>query len=906
MSQLKRVLGLTALALACAMGPMSGTGVQAMQAAQTGIVTGRVVDASRGEALPGALVRVDGTAVSAATDRQGAFRLTGVPLGRQTLVVTYLGRLEARPTVEVSATQGPAVEIKLEEDYSYSETVTVTGESIQEGQARALNQQRTALNITNVVAADQIGSFPDPNAAEAASRIPGVSIARDQGEGRYVLVRGTEARLNSMMIDGERIPAPEGDARQVALDAIPADQLQSIEVSKAVTPDMDADSIGGAVNLITKQAVNKPTMLLTLAGGYNALQRSGNQQFASGTFGRRVNNGRVGLLVGFSASQLTRGSENFEAEYDGNDLDDLQLRDYQVDRNRYGFNGSVDVRVSDNSSLVFKAIVNRFEDYEVNNRIRFRPGNRRIEHVLKNRNQNENIRSVSASGNHLLGTGAVLDYRLSYGFAEEIQPDRLDTIFRQTGVDFSPSISNPENIQPNPSKNDPSTAKLNAWETEIFDTHDRDWTGSINLRVPMGVSANGARFLKVGAKFKDKSKVRHNALTVGKPSGTVLLPSLQDAGFDNSRFLNFFPANYAPFPGISADASRAAFKALPSGNIEIDNEGDAENYDASEQVFAGYAMAELFVGPNLTLLPGVRVESTKVDYKGYQVLYDADGDYASTSPVTGTDRYTQVLPGFHVRYGLDANTNVRAAYTRTIARPNYVDLVPYQLVFQEDSEIERGNSALKPTTSDNVDLLLERYFQSVGVISGGVFYKRMKDYIFTFHFKEQAFGDLYDISQPQNGETATLWGAELAYQNQLRFLPSPFDGLGLYANYTWTDSTAKYPERATDSTLPGQSKHLGNLSVWYEKYGFSAKASWNFHGKYIDEVGGSATEDVYYDNHTQLDINVSQRVHKRIKVYADFLNLTNAPLRYYIGNTNRPIQQEYYRWWSQFGVKINW
>jgi TonB-dependent receptor len=147
---------------------------------------------------------------------------------------------------------------------------------------------------------------------------------------------------------------------------------------------------------------------------------------------------------------------------------------------------------------------------------------------------------------------------------------------------------------------------------------------------------------------------------------------------------------------------------------------------------------------------------------------------------------------------------------------------------------------------------------------------------------------------------------ELAYQNQLRFLPAPFDGLGLYANYTWTDSAATYPDRTQDSALPGQSKHLGNVSIWYEKHGFSAKTSWNFHGRYIDEVGGDSTEDVYYDNHTQLDISVSQRLMKRIKVYADFLNLTNAPLRYYIGTTNRPIQQEYYRWWSQFGVKVNW
>jgi len=898
---MKRLRGVV-LALAT----MSGACGQVAFAQESGVMAGRVLDAQRGGPLTGALVRVEGTALSTASDDQGAFRLAGVPAGSRTVLVTYLGRKDVTTTVEMTGGVVTIPDIRLEMSAAFQESVTVTGQSIQEGQARALNQQKTALNITNVVAADQIGSFPDPNAAEAAQRVSGVSIARDQGEGRYVLVRGTEARLNSMMINGERIPAPEGDARQVALDAVPADQLQSIEVSKAVTPDMDADSIGGAVNLVTKQAVSRPTALFSLGGGYNALQRSGDQQLASATVGRRFANGKAGLLAGFSASQLLRGSENFEADYSGNTLVDLQLRDYQIDRNRYGFNASGDVRLSGGSSLVVRSLINRFEDYEVNNRIRFRPSNRRIEHVLKNRDQNQNIRSLSVGATHALTNGTAIDYRIAYAFAEEIQPDRLDTIFRQTNINFTPDISDPSSIQANPSANNAATARLNTWETEIFDTQDRDWTGTFNVRMPFGASTNGARFLKAGAKFKDKQKTRNFEAGALAPSAAVLFPSLQDSAFENSRFLDSLPANYPAFPGINANASRAMFNAEPASRFEVDREGDAANYDAAEQVAAGYVMAELFLSPKLTLLPGVRVESTKVDYTGFQVLYDGDGDYASTQPVTGGDRYTQVLPGFHLRYALDTDTNVRAAYTRTIARPNYVDLVPFQLVFQEDNEITRGNASLKPTTSDNLDVLFERYFTSVGVVSGGVFFKRLHDYIFPFRLQEQNFGELYEVTQPRNGDAASLWGAELAFQNQLRFLPKPFDGIGVYANYTFTDSKASYPDRQTDSTLPGQSQHLGNLSLWYEKAGFSGKASWNFHGKYIDEVGANAAADVYYDNHTQLDVNVSQRIFKKAQIFADFLNLTNAPLRYYLGVTTRPVQEEYYRWWSRFGVRVNW
>jgi len=275
-----------------------------------GSVSGTVTDAVSGAPLVGADIALDGTSLLAATDRAGSFRLAAVPAGQYSLLVTYLGHKTERADVTVTSGQTLVVEVKLA-PANFSESVSVTAEPIAEGQARALNQQRTAPNIVNVVSADQIGAFPDPNAAEAASRIPGISITRDQGEGRYVLIRGTEPRLNSMLIDGERIPAPEGDVRQIQLDAVPADQLQSIEVTKALTPDMDADAIGGAVNLVTKQAVGRPTLLFSASGGYNALQESGDQRLFTATAGRRFEAGRFGLLAGFSSSALHRGSDGF-------------------------------------------------------------------------------------------------------------------------------------------------------------------------------------------------------------------------------------------------------------------------------------------------------------------------------------------------------------------------------------------------------------------------------------------------------------------------------------------------------------------------------------------------------------------------------------------------------------------
>ena len=238
----------------------------------SGVVEGRVVDAATGEPLPGAQVLVTGSAAETSTDRDGRFRLSAVPAGDRTVVVTYLGRQDATVEAKVvaGATQRLDIQMKM---VAFEENVSVPGQLILDAQERALNQQKTAPNITNVVSADQIGSFPDRNAAETTQRIPGVSITKDQGEGRYVNIRGTEPRLNSMMIDGERIPSPDPLIRQVAVDVVPSELLQSIEVSKALTPDMDADSIGGSVNLVMKQAPEKLRLFGAVGGGYNELSR---------------------------------------------------------------------------------------------------------------------------------------------------------------------------------------------------------------------------------------------------------------------------------------------------------------------------------------------------------------------------------------------------------------------------------------------------------------------------------------------------------------------------------------------------------------------------------------------------------------------------------------------------------
>ncbi|NBC67151.1 MAG: TonB-dependent receptor plug domain-containing protein [Bacteroidetes bacterium] len=237
--------------------------------AQTaGSVTGLVTDQQTGELLPGANIMIQGTSNGTSTNADGRFSLNGIEPGSKTLVISYLGYEAQTRSVDIESNETVFLEIELVDNFVKMEGITVQG--YRQGQARALNQQKTAPNIKNVVAADLIGRFPDQNAAEALRRVPAVSVQRDQGEARYVQIRGTNPNLSNISINGEQIPSPEGDVRYAALDMIPSDVLSSIEVTKAITPDMDGDAIGGSVNLNTLSAVRDEQLFeVTVAPGYN-------------------------------------------------------------------------------------------------------------------------------------------------------------------------------------------------------------------------------------------------------------------------------------------------------------------------------------------------------------------------------------------------------------------------------------------------------------------------------------------------------------------------------------------------------------------------------------------------------------------------------------------------------------
>ena len=473
----------------------------------TGVVYGTVTGPAGG-VITNCEVTVEGTNIVSETGIDGSYRLAPVPVGEHTLVFSYLGLQTGNAVVTVTAGEAVSQDMTL----VYGGEIEVRGSPLLAGQAKALNRQKNAINITNIVASDQIGRFPDKNAAEATQRIPGVSLNRDMGEGRYIIIRGTEARLNSTTVNGERIPSPEAGVRNVALDTIPADLLESIEVSKALRPDMDGDSIGGTVDLVTRRAPEETRVSVSLGAGYSALMEE-TAPNGSFTFGGRVGDEKKwGLLLTGSGSDTKRGADGIEPEYDDGYLDTLEFRDYTTERERYGVTADIDYRASQRSNYYLRGLWTNYIDTELRRRKTMVVADDELERDIKDRTQESLINSISFGGENTIGESMVLDYRLMYNKSSEETINQLTSVFIQEDIEYLTNVS-PDNIDPNNIQAIPlneSAAELWFDETEDHTKigEDEDIVGALNFTKGFYKNAGYSGLWKFGAKARFKNKVQ--------------------------------------------------------------------------------------------------------------------------------------------------------------------------------------------------------------------------------------------------------------------------------------------------------------------------------------------------------------------------------------------------------------
>jgi TonB-dependent receptor len=917
-----------------------------------GSITGLVID-EQNLALPGASVYIQDLNKGDITDFKGQFQIVNLPAGNYELTISYIGYQTESRTVSVTDGVTSTLDINLKEGAAdVGVSIVVLGDRLK-GQAKAINQQKNNLNITNIVAADQIGRFPDANIGDAVKRIPGITMQADQGEARNVIIRGLAPQLNSVMINGERIPSAEGDNRNVQMDLIPADMIQTIEVNKAVTPDMDADAIGGAVNLVTRAAPTNTRLSVTAASGLNLLT---NKPIWTGglIYGDRFANDKIGMVLSASYNDHDFGSDNMEAEWENEvespvteeDIEvdpfikEQDIRTYLVRRVRRSASANFDFKLNENNTIFLRSMYNWRDDWENRYRLRYTD----IEPVFEdnseniigyegasqretkggidnNRNQNrrledQRVLNLALQGDHLLANKFRLTWIGTYAKASEERLNERYINFESADafamdVDVSDPMF-PTALPKNPSDIALSTFELDELTEENQYTEEEDLIGRINLEIPLNLGSQSG-FIKVGGAYRDKTKLRENNFFEFSPTGDDL-ETMDIVPTEDQTKENFLVGEQYAAGEFTTAEYLGGLDLTDTNQFEEEAKPDeflADNFTANETVTAGYLMWNQTLTSKLSAIAGIRVEATQNEYTG-NIIEDEETLVASE---TIESDYLNVLPGVHLKYNPKNDFAIRAAWTNTLARPNYFDLVPFRSIIQEDEEIVEGNPDLEPTTSMNVDLNAEYYFQTIGLVSGGVFYKNVNEFIYTTvndEFTDPVLtgGDEWTLFRPENGGNAQLFGFEVAVQRQLDFLPGALSGFGVYLNYTYTNSNAEGirnedGEERTDISLPGTAPHLVNASLSYENKKLVVRASMNYAAEYVDEVGGGDFTDRYYDRQLFVDLNASYAFTPTFRVFLEGNNLTNQPLRYFQGVRERTMQAEYYNARFNLGVKFD-
>lgn len=884
-------------------------------------IKGRILDESN-QPLPGATIAITNIKTGASTDFNGYYELLNLPSGKHTIKISFIGYTTLQKEITISNNLQP-LNFSLKPQTNKLKEVIIVG-SITRGQAKALNQQKNKQNITNIISADQVGKFPDANIGDALKRVPGIAMQNDQGEARDIIIRGLAPQLNSVTLNGDRIPSAEGDNRQVQMDLIPSDMIQTIEVNKAVTPDMEADAIGGSVNLITRSAPS--TFRASATGNFGISPIRNNPNYNVGfIIADRVLKDKLGYVFSSSFNSNDYGSDNVEFEWFRNEdtgdvfVSEHDIRRYDVKRNRLSFSLNLDFAVSKNNTFYFKSLYNQRKDWENRFRLRFKDledddeftGTATIERQTKGGNNDNNNRRLedqsvykfSFGGEHLIFKTLKLDWKTSISRAKEERPNERYISFEQEEVAVSQDFSRnqfPVIVPTNNDFNTPSLFELNEVTDENQNTQERKINSKLNLTIPINATGEYQNFVKVGYKYDNKEKSRNNDFN----EYDVDIDVMSDTEVTDYSLDNFLPGSVYQ-SGLFTSAEYLGNLILQNGTPVLD-EFIPANYNANENIHAAYAMLDQKIGDRFSFIAGFRVENTKIDYVGnsFREVEVNGEDTFIIQERTGNKDYTNWLPNLHAKYNFSENTIVRAAWTNTIARPNYFDLVPFE--FFDDEDLEIGNPSLDPTTSLNLDIMGEHYFSNIGILSAGIFYKNLDDFIYTAAFEEERDGTVFDVTQPQNGGTATIVGFEIALQRKLNFLPGFLKYLTLYTNYTFTDSeTNGIEDREDGLALAGAIKNMFNASLAFENKKLSVRTSLNFADDYINEYGDEAFEDEYYDEQLFVDVNASYSITKNLRIFAEAKNLTNQELRFYQGTKDQTKQAEFYNFNWNIGLKYN-
>ena len=843
-------------------------------------IKGIVKDSETGEELIGAIIYLKDNprqGVSAGLD--GSFTLANASRFPVQLVCNYLGYNEK--TMTANSVSGNSITVSLEPKTVQINEVTIYGNNARNTEISARSIERNAINVVNVMSAKAIELSPDLTVGNVIQRMSGVTIERNStGDGQYAILRGMDKRFNYTLVNGIKIPSPDNKNRFVPLDIFPAELLDRLEVTKALTADMEGDGIGGAINMVMKDAPSQRQLTIHLSNGgnsqflsrdyqsfdYGAIDRkSPNEKYGldysiktsdfttknlhlntgkvspnlSGgvTWGDRIFKDRLGIMLAGSYSNEYRGntSDIYNNSTDVNGSQLITKREFSNQQTRSGIHAKLDYYLSKLHKLMW---YNAFMDFR---NAQVRDVWELNEQTLRLRWNHRNIFNSTLKGIHdFSGDKLHFDWSLTYGKA-----------FNET----------PNNVQINEKVvNKIITIDQNVGTTRRWEHNsDNDKAGYANFRYNMNI--NQAKLdWAIGGMYRDKTRDSYFNEYTFKPYDESLL---------NPREL-IKGVNWNNFDEIS-------FTVNAHGNLS-----DPLNYDATEKVSAGY------VSGNLTfdqwqLTAGLRTEYTN---QGYYLKFPVNG-----AKNEGNQEYTDYLPNFHAKYNIHKDANLRFSYVKAINRPSFFEIVPYSMIHEDYKE--RGNPDLKHTVADNFDLRYEYFPRPSEQFMLGFFYKNIKNPI-EFGMMNGFGQDTYYM--PMNFGNADNYGFELDVMKY-------FNRFGIKANYTFTNSditTTKmkvrpnpdpnaetnYITEYVDQTRPlfGQAEHVINLSLLIKdtKHGWDGQLAFSYTGDRLCIVSRYVDEDYWQAGYMRLDASLEKRFKCGLAIFSKATNLLDTPMLQYI------------------------
>ena len=932
-----------------AIGCLTTAATPAVAQQAEGSLRGRVVDTVRAGVL-GAAVHVAGAPLGASSDARGEFAISHIAAGTHLIIVRRTGFSPDSFTVAIVAGETVTREIVLKTAVRELDRVIISASPrLNETTAQALAKQKNASNIVRVLSGDVIRALPNANAAEAAARIPGVSTERDEGEGKFVQIRGTEPRLSNVTVNGVHIPGTQSGSRITKLDDVPTDILGAIEVSKTLTADQDADAIGGSVNLVTKSPEGAPRGYIAGQFGQSTLESRSQSQGSAMWGGRLGEQRKLGILFGGTWDHNNRGINDVELAWDANAKGtpipvEWDQRDYLYDRTRWGANSALDYRFDDGSSMFLRGAWSRFKNFGVvykydvaadGDSAQASSGaagigtGATLTRNTSNRTPVEQLFSINGGGKKRFA-GMQIDYMASYAGTRSTSTNANSSAFTYTGLNYRYDGSNHDypaysylSGADQAAANSPANYKFSSASIGAGKTKGDEAGGQVDALKTYTLGQNEAQ-LKIGVKYRDESRDNINLNRSFSAASPLSLTQVLGT-FADGKFYQDLAKGYE----IGPQANHSTLTSFESANPSMFKEttkpisDSLSNFTGGEKVASAYAMHTLDYGA-LRINAGLRLENTAVSFSGNAASTPASAPGKTTGPqtvrrVNGTQNYSDLFPSVQLRYAVDDNSNLRLAFTRGIARANYSDLAPHvsgqvcSTCALKFSNLSVGNPDLQPQHAWNADILGEHYFGASGVLSGGIFYKQITDFIYKRQFIYQGPAtefDGYYATAPENGGDAHLVGAEFDFSRRLDFIPGVPSGLGFDINWTQVYSRAAVSkDTATTAAtlgnpvvryarLPRQSNSLGNFALTYDSRRVSGRAAWQYQGESITSYGdGSATPagDNWFLPHSQLDASLTVELRTDVSVLSG-LNLNNAVFGFYNGNSQAKFsgQREYY------------